>query len=44
MAAGFLYAGPSGALMVLLLAVFEISLSFDNALVNASVMRRLTPY
>ena len=43
-AAGFAYAGPPGALTVLLLAVFEISLSFDNALVNASVMRRLTPF
>lgn len=36
--------GAIGAVMLCgILAVLEISLSFDNALVNASVLRRMTP-
>lgn len=44
-AAGFVYTGDlSGALTVLLLGVFEISLSFDNAVVNAVVLQRMSPF
>jgi hypothetical protein len=34
--------GPRSALLVAILAVLEISLSFDNAVINASVLRRMS--
>ncbi|HET9052347.1 MAG TPA: DUF475 domain-containing protein, partial [Candidatus Dormibacteraeota bacterium] len=44
-AAGFAYTGDAaGGLTVLLLGVFEISLSFDNAVVNAVVLERMSPF
>ncbi len=39
---GVAYAGPSGAFVTLILIVLEISLSFDNAVVNAKVLTRMT--
>jgi hypothetical protein len=36
--------GPNVALIVLILAVLEISLSFDNAVVNATILRRMSPW
>jgi hypothetical protein len=36
--------GPTGFGLVLILAILEISLSFDNAVVNATVLRRMTPF
>src|SRR5438045_1281533 len=36
--------GWGQALVVALLAVLEISLSFDNAVINASILRRLTNF
>lgn len=36
--------GPKVALIVLILAVLEISLSFDNAVVNATILRRMSPW
>jgi hypothetical protein len=36
--------GPQIALIVLILAVLEISLSFDNAVVNATILRRMSPW
>jgi uncharacterized protein len=36
--------GPSIAGVVAILAILEISLSFDNAVVNASVLQRMNPY
>jgi hypothetical protein len=36
--------GPKIALIVAILAVLEISLSFDNAVVNATILRRMNPY
>jgi uncharacterized protein len=36
--------GPSIAGIVAILAVLEISLSFDNAVVNATVLQRMNPY
>jgi hypothetical protein len=36
--------GPEQALIVAILAVLEISLSFDNAVINASVLRRLNSF
>lgn len=42
-AAGIL-GGPSVAGVVAILAVLEISLSFDNAVVNATVLEKMNPY
>jgi hypothetical protein len=42
--AGGLYGGAQAAAAVALLAVFETSLSFDNAIVNAQVMRGMDPF
>jgi hypothetical protein len=36
--------GPEIALIVAILAVLEISLSFDNAVVNATILRRMSPW
>jgi hypothetical protein len=36
--------GPSIAGIVAILAILEISLSFDNAVVNATVLERMNPY
>jgi uncharacterized protein len=43
-AIGFLYGGLDAAFVVIILAVLEIGLSFDNAVVNASVLRRLNEF
>lgn len=37
------FGGPQTALIVLILGVLEISLSFDNAVVNAKVLQRMHP-
>ncbi len=39
----FGFGGPATALTVLILGVLEISLSFDNAVVNAKVLNRMHP-
>ncbi|REE99359.1 DUF475 domain-containing protein [Thermomonospora umbrina] len=39
-----LYGGPAGLALVAVLAVLEISLSFDNAVVNAKVLERMSPF
>ncbi|WP_067173160.1 DUF475 domain-containing protein [Microtetraspora niveoalba] len=47
-AAGLLLAlllgGPGALVLVVILAVLEISLSFDNAVVNAKVIERMSPH
>ncbi|GLW62886.1 hypothetical protein Arub01_11300 [Actinomadura rubrobrunea] len=40
----FLYGGGVGLALVAVLAVLEISLSFDNAVVNAKVLERMAPF
>ncbi|MGW4482036.1 DUF475 domain-containing protein [Rhodococcus triatomae] len=40
----FLYGGPEALLLCLILGVFEISLSFDNAVINATVLRRMSEF
>ncbi|GAA4066905.1 DUF475 domain-containing protein [Actinomadura miaoliensis] len=40
----FLYDGGVGLALVAVLAVLEISLSFDNAVVNAKVLERMSPF
>jgi hypothetical protein len=37
------FGGPETALVVVILGVLEISLSFDNAVVNATVLQRMAP-
>ncbi len=36
--------GPSIAGIVTILAILEVSLSFDNAVINATVLQRMSPY
>jgi hypothetical protein len=43
MIGAFVYGGPSAAFMVLILGVMEVSVSFDNAVVNAKVLKNMTP-
>ncbi|WP_067802340.1 DUF475 domain-containing protein [Actinomadura formosensis] len=42
--AALLYDGPTGLALVAVLAVLEVSLSFDNAVVNAKVLDRMSPF
>lgn len=37
------WSGPQAAFITAFLAIMEVSLSFDNAVVNASVLRRMDP-
>jgi uncharacterized protein len=41
---GFLYGGATGLAVTAILAVLEVSLSFDNAVVNATVLVRLSAF
>jgi uncharacterized protein len=41
---GLLYGGPTGLAVVAILAVLEVSLSFDNAVVNATVLVRMSAF
>ncbi|QHC57204.1 DUF475 domain-containing protein [Rathayibacter sp. VKM Ac-2760] len=43
-ALGFLYGGVEGLVLVLILCVLEVSLSFDNAVVNAGILDRMTAF
>ncbi|MDT4933207.1 MAG: uncharacterized protein QOK11_1099 [Pseudonocardiales bacterium] len=42
--AGFIYGGGTGLAVAAILAVLEVSLSFDNAVVNATVLVRMSPF
>lgn len=42
--AALIIGGPKVAFIVAILAVLEISLSFDNAVVNATILRRMSPW
>jgi uncharacterized protein len=44
LALGLLYGGGTGLAVVAILAVLEVSLSFDNAVVNATVLVRMNPF
>ena len=41
---GLLYGGGTGLALVAILGILEISLSFDNAVVNATVLVRFNPF
>ena len=40
----FLYGGVEALILTAILGVFEISLSFDNAVINATVLRRMSAF
>lgn len=42
--AAYLYGGTTALLLTLILGVLEVSLSFDNAVINATVLRRMSPF
>lgn len=42
--AAFVLGGPAALAIVAILAVLEISLSFDNAVVNAKILERMNPF
>jgi hypothetical protein len=44
LAGGFIVNGAQGLVVVALLGVLEIAVSFDNAIVNATVLARMNPY
>lgn len=41
LAAAFYWSGIAGAFIAIILGILEVSLSFDNAVVNASVLKRM---
>ncbi|NKX49209.1 DUF475 domain-containing protein, partial [Arthrobacter deserti] len=40
----FLYGGPTALILCAVLGVLEVSLSFDNAVVNARILERMSPF
>ena len=44
LAGGFMLGGPSGLAIVAILIVLEVSLSFDNAVVNATILKRMNAF
>ena len=44
LAAGYWHGGLNALFLLVALAVLEVSLSFDNAIINAAVLRRMSPF
>ena len=44
LAVGYAHAGLKGLFLLLALAVLEVSLSFDNAIINAAILQRMSPF
>ncbi|MGV9823871.1 DUF475 domain-containing protein [Nocardia xishanensis] len=42
--AAFLYGGPTAFVLCAILGILEVSLSFDNAVINASVLQRMSEF
>ncbi|ONM48992.1 DUF475 domain-containing protein [Nocardia donostiensis] len=40
----FLYGGPTALVLCLILGILEVSLSFDNAVINATVLQRMSEF
>ena len=40
----FIYGGPTALFLTLILGILEVSLSFDNAVINATVLRRMSEF
>ena len=43
LSAAYLWSGAVGVFIAAILGILEVSLSFDNAVVNASVLKRMSP-
>jgi hypothetical protein len=43
-AAAALYGGPQAVVLVLILGILEVSLSFDNAIVNATILEKMSDF
>jgi uncharacterized protein len=41
--AGYAHGGPTTLFLLVVLAVLEVSLSFDNAIINAAVLQQMSP-
>ena len=44
LAAGYAHGGPNALFLLVVLAVLEVSLSFDNAIINAAMLQRMSPF
>lgn len=44
LAAGYLHGGLNALFLLLVLAVLEVSLSFDNAIINAAILQRMSRF
>jgi hypothetical protein len=44
LAAGYAHGGLNALFLLLALAVLEVSLSFDNAIINAAILQRMSPF
>ena len=44
LAAGYAHGGPNALFLLLVLAVLEVSLSFDNAIINVAILKRMSPF
>lgn len=40
----YLYGGPTALVLTLILAILEVSLSFDNAVINATILRKMSEF
>ncbi|MEB3982701.1 DUF475 domain-containing protein [Mycobacterium sp. 663a-19] len=44
LALGYAHGGPNALFLLLVLAMLEVSLSFDNAIINAAVLKRMSSF
>jgi len=44
LAVGYAHGGAKDLFLLLVLAVLEVSLSFDNAIINAAILKRMSPF
>ena len=44
LALGYAHGGLKALFLLVVLAVLEVSLSFDNAIINAAVLKRMSPF
>ena len=44
LAAGYAHGGLKDLFLLLVLAALEVSLSFDNAIINAAILKRMSPF
>lgn len=41
---GYLHGGPTALFLLAVLGLLEVSLSFDNAIINATILQRMSPF